>query len=75
MNPIYGRELPHEMLFETFIFSDEERMNPAKQRSANGTFMWGEERKQEKVNGDSERGGGGRGEEGRDKSAPKAIWK
>lgn len=63
-------ELPHEMLFETFIFSDEERMNPAKQRSADGTFMWGEERKQEKVKGDrvSEA-------EGKDKSTPKAIWK
>lgn len=32
-------ELPREMLFETFIFSDEERMNPAKQRSADGSFM------------------------------------
>lgn len=63
-------ELPHEMLFETFIFSDEERMNPAKQRSAEGTFMWGEERKQEKVKGDRASEA-----EGEDKSTPKAIWK
>lgn len=63
-------ELPHEMLFETFIFSDEERMNPAKQRSADGTFMWGEERKQEKVKGDRASEA-----EGEDKSTPKAIWK
>lgn len=63
-------ELPHEMLFETFIFSDEERMNAAKQRSADGTFMWGEERKQEKVKGD-----GASEAEGEDKSTPKAIWK
>lgn len=63
-------ELPHEMLFETFIFSDEERMNPAKQRSADGTFMWGEERKHEKVKGD-----GASEAEGKDKSTPKAIWK
>jgi len=63
-------ELPHEMLFETFIFSDEERMNPAKQRSADGTFMWGEEREQEKVKGDR-----GSEAEGKDKSTPKAIWK
>ncbi len=63
-------ELPHEMLFETFIFSDEERMNPAKQRSADGTFMWGEERKQEKVKGDRASEA-----EGKDKSTPKAIWK
>lgn len=63
-------ELPHEMLFETFIFSDEERMNPAKQRSADGTFMWGEERKQEKVKGDRASEA-----EREDKSSPKAIWK
>lgn len=63
-------ELPHEMLFETFIFSDEERMNPAKQRSADGTFMWGEERKQQKVKGDRASEA-----EGEDKSTPKAIWK
>lgn len=63
-------ELPHEMLFETFIFSDEERMNPAKQRSADGTFMWGEEREQEKV-----KGAGASEAEAGDKSAPKAIWK
>lgn len=63
-------ELPHEMLFETFIFSDEERMNPAQQRSADGTFMWGEERKQEKVKRD-----GASEAEGEDKSTPKAIWK
>lgn len=63
-------ELPHEMLFETFIFSDEERMNAAKQRSADGTFMWGEERKQEKVKGDRASEA-----EGEDKSTPKAIWK
>lgn len=63
-------ELPHEMLFETFIFWDEERMNPAKQRSADGTFMWGEEREQEKVKGDRASEA-----EGEDKSTPKAIWK
>lgn len=63
-------ELPHEMLFETFIFSDEERMNPAKQRSADGTFMWGGERKQEKVKRDRASEA-----EGEDKSTPKAIWK
>lgn len=63
-------ELPHEMLFETFIFSDEERMNPAKQRSADGTFMWGEERKQEKVKRDRASEA-----EAEDKSTPKAIWK
>lgn len=63
-------ELPHEMLFETFIFWDEERMKPAEQRSADGTFMCGEERKQEKVKGAraSEARGG-------DKSSPKAMWK
>lgn len=44
-------ELPHEMLFETFIFSDEERMNPAKQRSADGAFM----KKKEKGRGGRKR--------------------
>lgn len=49
------------MLFETFIFSDEERMNPAKQRSADGTFMWGERKKaRESERRQSERGRGRR---------------
>lgn len=67
-------ELPHEMLFETFIFSDEERMNPAKQRSADGAFMKKKkgrgERKRERER-ESEREAGGKK---KDKSTPKAIW-
>lgn len=51
-------------------FGDEERMKAAEQRSADGAFMWREERKEEKVKraGASEAQGG-------DKSAPKAMCK
>lgn len=66
-------ELPHKMLFETFIFSDEERMNQAKQRSADGTFMWGGRKKaRESERRQTDRASDAKGE---DKSTPKAIWK
>lgn len=59
-------ERPLKLLY----FGDEERKKAAEQRSADGAFMWGEERKEEKVKraGASEAQGG-------DKSAPKAMRK
>lgn len=54
--------LPHEMLFETFIFGDEEKKK-AEQRSA---LMWGEQRKEEKVKGSGAR---------EEIKGSKAMWK
>lgn len=63
------KELPHETLFETFIFGgDEERMKAAEHRSAHGAFMWGEEREEEKV-----KGAGASEAQGGDKRLPKAT--